>query len=613
MNGYFGKIAFVDLSSTSSETHVFDEEFARKYIGGSGMGTYFLLSKGKAGFEPFHPESPLIYMTGPFMGSGIPTSGRHQITARSPLTGAFGEADAGGSFGFHLRRAGFDGLVITGKSEKPVAIVLEDGDIRVVDASFCWGLDTFATEAAVREKIANDAGVSCIGPAGERLLPLAGIFHDGPHARAAGRGGLGAVMGSKNLKAVVARGGKSVNFADRSKLTETIIPMNELLKEKGAGLNLYGTAGGMENAEKSGDLPLKNWKLGSGPETASALSGQTMAEKILSSSYGCVACPIRCGREVRLDGEEVAGPEYESLAMLGSSCLVGDLDAVARANDLCNRWGMDTISTGSAIAFGMELYESGIVSEKDIGRPLRWGDGEALIEMVKDIAEVRGFGKVLGQGTRKAAELVGNGAEEFAIQTKGMELPAHDPRCFKGLACGYATSSRGACHLSSFTYPWERSATFPEFGYEKTVARTQDTGKGEMTARFQDLMCIADSVKICKFPLILGVKVETLSNWLKSVTGWDVSPEELLETGRRITTMKRLYNVGTGLDRKDDSLPRRILEEPRGTGGSPDTLPDLKMQLEEYYRFRGWDERGRPGRNLLEELGIGEFSNWLEL
>ena len=604
MHGYHGVVALVDLTDKKVERLEFDEDLARKYIGGSGLGIYYLTRYGLPAHDPLSPENPLIYMTGPFMGTGVPTSGRHQILARSPLTGCFGEADCGGSFGFHLKRAGFDGLILLGRSKDPVVLVAADGDISFSDGRHLWGKDTFETEEILSKEMPWGIGVSCIGRAGEQCVPMAGILHDGVHARAAGRGGLGAVMGSKNLKAIVAKGTRLPSFARRDELNKSIIETNNRLKEKGAGLKLYGTAGGMENAEKLGDLPIRNWKQGSWPEGARVISGQEMAKALLTGDYGCIACPMRCGRVVDLDGLDMGGPEYETLGMLGSSCLISDLEKLAKANELCNRYGLDTISTGATIAFAMEVYEHGILTKDEAGMEILWGDADAMLELIHLIGKKEGIGELLGLGTRKASEILGKGAGQFAIHSKGMELPAHDPRCFKGLASGYALSPRGACHLSSFTYPWERSAVFPEFGYDTVQDRKANDGKGILTARFQDLMAVADSLKICKFAISVGTRVEELAEWLSMVTGWDVSTDEILRTGERIFTLKRLYNEALGMNRKDDTLPERITGQPRATGESADTLPDLGRQLDEYYRFRGWTENGVPSEVTLEKLGL---------
>lgn len=610
MFGYNGRIALIDVTNRTARTIEFDEDFAEKYIGGSGMGTFFLLKYCTPRTDPLEPGNPLIYMTGPFQGTGVPTSGRHQLVTCSPLTGAFLESDAGGTFGFHLKRSGFDGLIIIGRSEKPLLLTVLDGTIGFRDALDLWGLDTMETAEKITGTYGKNTGISCIGPAGENQVPLAGVFHDGNDARAAGRGGAGAVMGSKNIKAIVARGNAVTEVRDRSSLAESIRTMNGVLKERAAGLTLYGTAGGTALAEEYGDLPVKNWKEGVFP-AAGSITGQKMAETMLAGNYGCMACPIRCGRVVELDGRKCGGPEYETVAMLGSCCLVEDLEVISRANDLCNRYGLDTISTGSVIAFSMELYEKGLLKDRDTESPIRWGDGNALLDLVEKIAFKRGIGSLLGQGTKKTAEKIGKGAGACAIHSKGLEFPAHDPRCFKSLASGYATSVRGACHLNSYSYAWERSASFPEMGYPEKCDRTKDAGKGMMTAKFQNLSSMLDSLKICKFVLLSGVDISIMRKWLKDIVGRDMSQETFLETGERIYNMKRLFNAGLGFDRADDTLPERILRGKRGSGGSADLLPDLEMQLQEYYDFRNWDENGLPTGPLLRGLGLGEFVNWL--
>ncbi|HAK40625.1 MAG TPA: aldehyde ferredoxin oxidoreductase, partial [Synergistaceae bacterium] len=311
MDGYQGRVAMIDLGKRRYRDIPLDEGLVRKYIGGSGLGTYFLLKFCTPGTKPLSPENPLIFTTGPFQGTGIPTSGRHQVVTRSPLTGVFLESDAGGSFGFHLKRAGYDGLIITGRSERPVYLKVLDGQIGFEDGQHLWGLDTMETDAMLKSIFGEKIGVSCIGPAGEKQIPLAGIFHDGTDARAAGRGGAGAVMGSKNLKAIVAGGSSGTEVHDRKALTALISEKNAILKEKGAGMTLYGTAGGMGMAEELGDLPIRNWKQGSWKEEVREITGQRMAETILTGNYGCVACPVRCGRVVNIGGGNIGGPEYE--------------------------------------------------------------------------------------------------------------------------------------------------------------------------------------------------------------------------------------------------------------------------------------------------------------
>jgi aldehyde:ferredoxin oxidoreductase len=437
------KVALVHLASGTSEDLLLPGDVVRKYIGGSGLGTYLLFRYGSPAADPLSPDNPLIFMNGPFQGTGIPTSGRHQVISKSPLTGAFGESDCGGTFGFHLKRAGYDGLVFLGRSSSPVYAAVIDGRVEIRDGTSLWGKDTFETEEALFSAEGKPAGVACIGPAGERMVLLANIMHDGRNARAAGRGGLGAVMGSKNLKAVVARGKEKTVMADEKKVREKSAEKAKFYMEKLPAMTRFGTAGGVALAEQNGDLPLKNWSMGSWPEEVKSITGEAMADTILTGNWGCMACPIKCGREVAFDGISGAGPEYETIGMLGSNCLINDLKAIGRGNDLCNRMGIDTISGGSAVAFSMELYERGIIDERTVGYPLQWGDGEAMVRLLTDISEKkRGFGVVLAEGTRKAAEENRQRGGKIRHPLKGMDFPAHDPRCYKSLAAGYATSNR---------------------------------------------------------------------------------------------------------------------------------------------------------------------------
>lgn len=600
------RVAIVNLTSKRVEDFLVPEDLARKYIGGSGLGAYFLFKFGSPKGDPLSPDNPLIFMNGPFQGTAIPTSGRHQIISKSPLTDAFGESDCGGTFGFHLKRAGYDGLVFLGRASSPVYLAVIDGKVEIRDGEALWGKDSFETEEILRGLEGKNSAVACIGPAGEKMVLLANVMHDGFNARAAGRGGMGAVMGSKNLKAIVARGNAKTVMADERTVREKSAEKAKLYVEKMGAMTRFGTPGGVAFAEQNGDLPLKNWSMGSWSEEVKSITGEAMEETILTGNWGCTACPIRCGRDVAFDEIRGAGPEYETIGMLGSNCLINDLKAIGRGNDLCNRMGIDTISSGSAVAFSMELFERGIIDEETIGYPLHWGDGEAMVRLLGDIVMRRGFGDILSQGTRKAAQKIGRGADRYAIHSKGMDLPAHDPRCYKSLAAGYATSNRGACHLSGFSYSFERSAIYPDLGVTAVLDRTVDEGKGKMNVGFQNLMGVLDSLKMCKFP-ISHTRIDDLLVWLNGITGWDMDGEELLLAGERIFNLKKLFNVACGLTEADDSLPERIVKEPRGSGGSADYLPDLPGQLKEYYAARGWSREGIPGPEKLKALGLEEF------
>lgn len=608
-NGYANKVLEVDLTTQTWKTFPLEEELKMQYLGGSGIGTKILFERTDGDTDPLGPENTLIFMTGPFAGNKVPTSGRHQVIAKSPLTGIFGEGDVGGTWGTMLKKAGYDGIVVTGASEKPVGILVDDEIVKILDLSDLWGKDSFETDRSIKERYGPDFSVACIGPSGERQILCSCIVHDGSDARVVGRCGLGAVMGSKGLKAIAVRGKADPSVFDPegfAALQKKVIPM---LVEKTKGLKSFGTSGGLMGANQAGDLPVKNWSRGDWDD-AVMISGQRMAETILRRSYFCATCPIGCGRDVIIStgpyaGVEGAGPEYETLGMLGSACLVNDLEAITYAADICNRWGLDTIEVGSAIAMSMELYERGIITREDLeGKSLEWGDAGAMISLVEAIAKGEGFGKILGMGVRKAAETIGKGAENYAIQVKGLAVPAHDPRCYSSMAVGYATSNRGACHLQGSSYFFEKAVTMPEFGYDAVVDRFENKGKGKLNFYTQNIMSVMDSLKICKFTLYGGLTLTHIQEYIRTVTGMDLSLEELKETGERIYNLKRLYNIKCGIGRKDDILPERFRKEPRHDSGTGEFLPDLETQLEEYYQARGWNKDGVPLKETLQRLGI---------
>jgi aldehyde:ferredoxin oxidoreductase len=416
-------------------------------------------------------------------------------------------------------------------------------------------------------------------------------------------------MGSKRLKAIAVRGGKRVSVAHEEALTESLRPVVRMVMNKTLRMRNYGTMGGVETIHSIGDLPIKNWLLGEWEKGALATSGPRMAETIFTRRYACKGCVVGCGREVRIDsgpyaGVEGAGPEYETAAAFGALCLNDNLESIAAANEVCNRLGLDTISAGAVIAFAMESYERGVIRDTD-GLDLQWGNGATVVELCRRIGLRQGsLGSLLGQGVRKAAEDLGGLAGEFAIHTKGLEFPMHDPRAYFGMGASYATSPRGACHLAGMTHSYERIAALPEMGFPETPSRFTGERKGELAAVTQDLMCLFDSLRLCKFFVFGGGTPTHLLTWLNAVTGWQMEMAEFLRIGERISNLKRLYNVRLGVSRKDDTLPPRILTHKRGGVGAPDTLPPLGMMLAGYYQTRGWDELGIPTPEKLAELGL---------
>ncbi|MGI6703729.1 MAG: aldehyde ferredoxin oxidoreductase family protein [Clostridia bacterium] len=606
--GYWGRVLRINLGDGRVWEEAPNEALYRQYIGGSGVGARFLYDLTGGDTDPLGPENPLIFMTGPFAGTPVPTSGRYQIIAKSPLTGIYGEGDSGGTWGPGLKRCGYDGIVIEGTSEKPVYILVREDGAKIIDASFLWGRDTYETDEMLKGIHGDNITVACIGPAGERLIKLASIMNDGSHARAVGRTGLGAVMGSKRLKAVVVSGSLQVPVADQEGLKRSIKAAVPTMVQKTIAMKQHGTAAGTVATEKIGDFPLKNWS-GSVWNKVENVSGQRMTDTILTGRYFCEACIIGCGREVEIKegpyAMKGAGPEYEAIGMLGGMCLIDNLEAIAYGGELCNRYGLDIISTGGAIAFAMELYEQGIITKEDTGGlDLVWGNADAMIEIINRIVNGEGLGGLLGDGVREAARRIGGRAPDFAIHTKGLELPAHDPRAFNSIALGYATSNRGACHLQGASHMFEKSVVMPELGIPEPKDRFRKDDQGEFMKTCQDLMCILDSLKVCKFTLYAGLHTTHIREWLKCVTGWDISLEELMAAGERIFSLKRMYNVKCGIRRSDDTIPERILKQPRTEGGAKDNLPPLESMLEEYYPARGWDENGVPLKGTIEKLGL---------
>lgn len=610
MKGYAGKLLHVNLTKQESQVEGLTEHEARMFIGGSGLAAKRLWEMTGNETDPLGSENVLIFMTGPLTGTKVPLSGRHEVAAKSPLTGVYGECDVGGRWGTELKKAGFDGVVITGKSARHTYLWINENGVEFRDARHLWGLDTYEVSPILRAETDQKAIEACIGPAGERLARIASIMHDGRDARAAGRCGLGAVMGSKNLKAVVARGDKEVTVADPKSLSELTKELGPVILKNTRRLAEYGTSQVVTPAEELGDLPVRNWKKGRWQEGAEKLSGVTMARTILKSRYFCGACIVGCGRTVAIDhgeyaGVEGAGPEYETMALLGANVLLDDLEAVAKAHELCNRYGLDVLSTGAVIGFALEAAERGILRDAQ-GRKidLDWGDGKSIVNMVESIGRRENLGYLFGEGVMRASAEIGEGCEAFALHVKGLEPPGHDPRAYNSLAVGYATGNRGACHLQGFSYAFERSVTMPEIGILEVQDRFGTIKKGELVAKTQDLMSLFDSLKLCKFTLYGGLKLTHALKFLNAVTGWDIGQAEILKTGERIYNLKRMYNVRCGITRKDDTVPTRMLREKRGEGGAAENLPPFAEALDEYYRYRDWDQNGIPTKTKLLELGL---------
>ncbi|UCF97783.1 MAG: aldehyde ferredoxin oxidoreductase family protein [Spirochaetaceae bacterium] len=612
--GYFGKILRVDLSSGEIRTDELDEQAAETFIGGNGLGTKILFEETAADTDPLGPENPLIFAVGPLTGTKLFNSDRFDVVAKSPLTGIYGEASAGGYWGAKFKRCGFDALVVKGKADKPVYLYIENDKAELRDAGHLWGKETFETIDRLQDEHGETVKAVIIGPAGENQVRVANMITDGYHGRAVGRCGFGAVMGSKNLKAVAVNGSREVPVADPESFKALQKRLGPIMREGPQALREGGTSVGTEFCNEIGNMPVKNWKQGSFAEGAKKLTGMTLVETLLKDRYHCGSCVINCGRVVEAadgpyKGKLTAGTEYETVGLMGTNLLVGDLPTVLKANQLCNRYGLDTISTGSVIGFAMEAWERGLIGAKDTGGvELTWGSGPALLKMIEQIAFKKDIGAVLEGGVKRAAAKIGGEARDFALEVKGLEPPAHDPRAKMTIAVGYATSNRGACHLAAFTHDFEEGASIDDLGLPVLKDRFNTEGKAENVVVMQHLMTMFDSLVCCKFGLFGGLTVDPLIEALNAVTGWSFDRKRFFKTGERIFNLKRLYNNRLGIGAKDDVLPKRMRHEIKG-GGTEDHLPPLEAMMKEYYKLRSWNPAtGVPEKRKIEELGLTAYA-----
>ncbi|MFW6138589.1 MAG: aldehyde ferredoxin oxidoreductase family protein, partial [Spirochaetota bacterium] len=551
----------------------------------------------------------LMFLAGPFAGTRVPCSGRTSVVTKSPLTGIWAESDVGGKFGDYIKTSGYDGILIKGKSPNPVYLHINQEGLQVRDALHLWGEDTYHTHSMIEKEEPSKVSTMTIGPAGEKQVLLSSIVSDGRDARMAARCGVGAVMGSKNLKGVaIEKGNVKTPVFDEENLKESVKQAVALIVSRTEDMRLYGTASGVEGCYLLEDFPIKNWMQRKW-DNIEALTGEHLANTLLTGRYACAKCPIRCGRKVQVKAGkyatpvEAGGPEYETMGSLGGSLMIDNLEAIVRANDLCNRYGMDTISVGQVLGFAFEAYEKGYLTEADTGcHPFEWGNAAAMVETVRAIGEKEGIGEILGQGLRRACRKITassshpEGDPNLNIQVKGLEFPSHDPRAFSSIALGYATSPRGACHLQAYSHGLEAWLSAPELGFNEVQDRFSPWRKPELTAKMQNLMSMFDSLKLCKFLFFGGLNISSIKDWLNYVTGWGGDIRDLLETGERIFTLKVLFNQKEGVSGKHNSLPIRFL---KGTIGE-----NFGGMLQDYYHFRGWSTDGVPSKKTLERLHI---------
>ncbi|MBT3361141.1 MAG: aldehyde ferredoxin oxidoreductase family protein [Rhodospirillales bacterium] len=619
MNGYHDRLAWIDLTSGTVEVRPIGEEDLANFIGGSALGAAILARLTDGNTKPLDPENPLIMMTGPFTATKIPAGSRHAVIGLSPLTGIYCDSSSGGSFGRSLKNSGFDGLVFTGKATKPIALVIDGDKIEIVDADKYWGNNVFDCADLMVADFGKQISTAVIGQAGENLVPMACIAHDGRHTRFAGRGGMGALMGSKMLKAVIIKRGEEIKppMADEAALDAAIKELLAPMKEKLKMFTTYGTPGSLPNFERLGNLPINNWRDARAGDISDKINGMVMAETIQVKRSGCRKCPLLCARVVEVkdgpyktDGISEA-PEYETLGAFGSLQMVDSLEGIARANELCNNYGMDTISVGATIAFANECYEKGVITKEDTdGLELGFGQPDTNIELVRRMALGEGkFGKLLAQGSRKAAKAIGNGAEEYSVDVKGLEFPMHDPRFSWGHALGYATGARGACHLTSLAHAFEIILTLPEAGHDEVQEARNAEGKAQFVNDAQNLCVLRDALVACNFSMLNNAaKLTDFMNWYNMITGRGVTMDEFLQIGARGFALKRMIINRYGMTRKDDDLPPRMRTLKKVGEDINFDVPPLYPMLSEYYDIRGWTEEGRVSGEMVSKLELEEFA-----
>jgi aldehyde:ferredoxin oxidoreductase len=590
MQGWTGKILDVNLSNGDIKTSPLDMQMARHFLGGRGLGARLLWDLVGPEVEPLSPENVLIFTTGPITGTGSQTSNRFNVSSKSPLTDTILHANSGGWWGMQFKRTGYDGLIVRGRSEKPVLIEITPEGVQIKDAQHLWGKGVFETTEALGQN-RNKRNVLCIGPAGENQVRIAAIMND--KERSLARGGPGAVMGSKNLKAIVVEGKQRNKPADQDQYKFLLYETRKLLKASpltSQALPEFGTAVIMNVINEIGALPTRNFQQ-SQFDGADKISGEAITDDILVENQACWACPISCTRITKTkSGKEGEGPEYESSWAFGAQCGIDDLDSITEANYLCNDMGIDTISMGNTIGCAMELGEKGLL-EKGFG----FGEADKLLGLIRDTAHRRGIGEDLAEGSYRMAEKYG--APQLSMSVKKLEMPAYDPRGMQGQGLVYATGNRGACHETG-------NMLGPEvLALPRLIDRFATQGKAGIVSVHQDSAAVIDSLVYCKFTN-LAVAEEFFARTLSAVTGENFTADDLMMVGERVWTLERLYNLREGFTKEDDTLPARLLDEPVSDGPSKGFTVKLAPMLEEYYAFRGWDKDGVPKPEKLKELSL---------
>jgi aldehyde:ferredoxin oxidoreductase len=617
--GYAGKLLYIDLENNAIKPKEIPEDLILNYLGGAGFCSKILFEMIKPGIDPFAPENVIAFMTGPLTGTLFPQASRYVIAAKSPLTGIWGEAHAAGYWGPELKFAGFDGIIIRGIAKKPVYLFIEDENVEINDASFLWGKTCYEVDDILKKEYGdNDLKIASIGPAGENLVRFAAILND--RDRCAARAGMGAIMGSKRLKAIAVRGSKDIEIADL-KAYEKL--MDELEKKMLAhpfteNRAKYGTTNLIELMQEIGRLPSYNMEEGVFDDYEK-IGGEIIRQKYLIKPRADFACIQRCGRYTCVKEGPYAyppagSPEFESQSALGSRCGVSNVEAVLYAHYLCNAYGLDAISTGATISWAMECYEKGIITKEDAdGLDLSWGNSDTLVQLIHKIAKREGFGNILAEGSYRASSIIGKGSEKYVMHVKKLEIPAQDGRAQKSMGLAHVTSARGADHLYAFP-------VLDEVGFQETIKqrfgekylpeiadRLNPKYKGFMVKECEDFMVVVESVGVCKYGTQIppALYYDDIANSLNVVCGFKISEKDLHRIGERIVNLNRLFNAREGISRKDDVLPERFTKEPMPRGPSKGQIVELERMLREYYECRGWDEKtGLPTKRKLKELDL---------
>jgi aldehyde:ferredoxin oxidoreductase len=600
MNGWTGTTLRVNLTNGDISKEPTNMENARNFFGARGLGTKILYDEVDPKVDALSPENKLIFAPGPLTGTFGPSVGRYNVVTKGPLTGAIAASNSGGSFGPEMKFAGYDMVIVEGKAKKPVYLWINDDQVEIRDAGKIWGKEVPDTTDLIRAETDDGAKVACIGPAGEKQVLFACIMNE--MHRAAGRSGVGAVMGSKNLKAVAVVGNHPVVVADAKAFETAVMIARAKIQANpvgGAGLKAYGTDVLVNILNQVGSLPARNFHDGHFP-TADKFGGESLSKNVLVRPKACFSCIISCGRVSKVTNPKYAGegegPEYESAWAFGADCGIDDLDAITKANFICNELGLDTITMGTTIACAMDLFTNKIITEKNTdGIPLRFGDAETMVKLVSMTGHREGFGDQLADGSYRLAKKYGH--PEYSMSVKKQEMPAYDPRGVQGIGLNFATANCGAAHVRGYTIA-------PEvLGNPFKVDQHTTDGKPALVKTFQDLTAALDSTGACLFTTF-GIGAAELAAMLSACTGVAYSTEDFMKTGDRIWNLERLWNLKAGLTKADDTLPDRVLKEPIQTGPSKGDVSHVGVMMPEYYKLRGWDEDGVPTEIKLRSLAL---------